>query len=121
MQKISSTLIDDLDGTESAQTVQFALDGKAYKIDLSKANAGRLRGDLSAYIANATLDKGAAKATRTTQPKASTENREENARIRQWAQQNGYVLADRGRLPKQVIDDYKAAQAKPAEPAFSGS
>lgn len=40
------TLIDDTDGTEAAETIAFALDGKTYEIDLSENNAEKLRRNL---------------------------------------------------------------------------
>ncbi|HLU98671.1 MAG TPA: Lsr2 family protein, partial [Thermobifida alba] len=43
-------LIDDLDGGEAGQTVSFNLDGRAYEIDLSDANAARLRKALAPFI-----------------------------------------------------------------------
>lgn len=43
-------LIDDLDGSPADETVEFALDGTAYEIDLSTAHADGLRDALSAYI-----------------------------------------------------------------------
>ncbi|WP_443098148.1 Lsr2 dimerization domain-containing protein, partial [Terrabacter aerolatus] len=36
------TLIDDLDGTEAAETVTFAIDGGIYEIDLSAKKRPRL-------------------------------------------------------------------------------
>ncbi len=36
-------------------------------------------------------------------------NREETAAIRQWAQQNGHQVSDRGRIPKSVLEAYQAA------------
>ena len=42
--KITITLVDDIDGTSSAdETVSFSLDGVSYEIDLSADNAGKLR------------------------------------------------------------------------------
>lgn len=40
----TTTLVDDVDGTEAVETVGFALDGVTYEIDLSAVNASRLRG-----------------------------------------------------------------------------
>ncbi|MGH3600555.1 MAG: histone-like nucleoid-structuring protein Lsr2 [Pseudonocardiaceae bacterium] len=125
MQKI--TLIDDCDGTEGAETVTFGLDNINYEIDLSRPNAGRLRGDLSAFIHRARKLPNTTKATRTTSPKASTD-RKLNTEIRAWAMLNGYQLAERGRIRKEILDAYQAAQAKPEvatnqapEPAFNTS
>lgn len=42
-QKVQVLLVDDLDGGEADETVTFALDGKTYEIDLTTANADKLR------------------------------------------------------------------------------
>jgi len=49
-QMIVVRLIDDIDGGEADETVSFALDGKAYEIELSKKNAASLRKLLAPYI-----------------------------------------------------------------------
>jgi len=46
-------LTDDIDGSDAAETVKFALDGKNYEIDLSKKNAAALRKAMSAYTGKA--------------------------------------------------------------------
>ena len=43
-------LSDDIDGGDADETVRFGLDGKAYEIDLSAANAAKLRGALQPFI-----------------------------------------------------------------------
>lgn len=48
-QKVQVLLVDDLDGVEADETVTFALDGKTYEIDLTTANADKLRGLLEPY------------------------------------------------------------------------
>ena len=54
-QKTIVTVVDDLTGEESEEvsTVDFALDGVGYVIDLTDKNAQKLRDDLSAYVAAA--------------------------------------------------------------------
>ncbi len=52
-QKVDVRFVDDLDGSEAAGTVTFALDGKAYEIDLSDENAARLRDSLATFVAAA--------------------------------------------------------------------
>lgn len=47
------SLIDDLDGQVANETVTFGLDGKSYEIDLSDANASKLRDALAVYVAAA--------------------------------------------------------------------
>lgn len=43
-------LSDDLDGGDADETVRFSLDGRSYEIDLSVANAAKLRDALKPYI-----------------------------------------------------------------------
>ena len=48
-------LVDDLDGsTQDVQNVQISLDGTDFEIDLSAANAARLRGKLAKYVEHGT-------------------------------------------------------------------
>ena len=50
-QRTQVLLIDDLDGSSADETVNFGLDGAAYEIDLSSANADLLRKALADYVA----------------------------------------------------------------------
>jgi hypothetical protein len=45
-------LTDDIDGGDADETIEFALDGKSYEVDLSAANASKLRDVLKPYIEN---------------------------------------------------------------------
>lgn len=53
-QRIITTLIDDLDGTDIprglGETVRFGIDGRSYEIDLTDENAEVLRELLRAYL-----------------------------------------------------------------------
>jgi hypothetical protein len=123
-QKVLVQLVDDLDGTSSqdVSTVLFGLDGVTYEIDLSDANAERLRDSLSEYVESARRIGGRIKrGTRPGQPGKSA-NSGEAGQIREWALENGYELAGRGRIPSHVVEAYKEAQseakqAKSAKPA----
>ena len=54
--KVTITLVDDIDGTSSAdETVSFSLGGVSYEIDLSSDNAGKLRDALAIYVGSPTL------------------------------------------------------------------
>ncbi|HWU31412.1 MAG TPA: histone-like nucleoid-structuring protein Lsr2, partial [Marmoricola sp.] len=55
-QKISIQLIDDIDGSDAAESVSFALDGSSYVIDLSESNAAALRNALAPYVAHGQRD-----------------------------------------------------------------
>ena len=49
--KVTVTLVDDFDGEGDAdETVEFALDGVNYEIDLSAKNAAKLRSDLKKWV-----------------------------------------------------------------------
>jgi len=42
--------MDDIDGSEADETVEYSLDGKAYEIDLNMENAQELRASLAGFI-----------------------------------------------------------------------
>ena len=43
------TLIDDIDGTDAAETIAFSIDSAGYEIDLSADNAAAFRAALEPY------------------------------------------------------------------------
>ena len=49
-QQMTVRFVDDLDGSEASGTVDFGLDGRRYEIDLSEANAARLREALAPFV-----------------------------------------------------------------------
>jgi len=121
-QKVLVQLVDDLDGTSSqdVSTVLFGLDGVSYEIDLSDSNAERLRDSLVEYVESARRTGGRIK--RGTRPAQSgkSANSGEAGQIREWALENGFELAGRGRIPSHVVEAYKDAQAE-AKQAKSGA
>ena len=52
-QRVQIVLEDDLDGGVAAETVTFGLDGVSYEIDLSEANAEKLRSGLEEFVNSA--------------------------------------------------------------------
>jgi len=111
-QKVLVQLVDDLDGTSShdVTTVLFGLDGVTYEIDLTETNAERLRDSLAEYVDSARRVGGRVK--RGTRPGVGSKsaNASEAGQIREWAQENGFELAGRGRIPSHVVEAYKQAQ-----------
>ena len=59
-QQVNVKFVDDLDGSAAAGTVSFALDGRAYEIDLSDDNATKLRDSLALFVAAARTSGGSA-------------------------------------------------------------
>jgi hypothetical protein len=117
-QKVLVQYVDDLDGApgEDVSTVSFALDGVSYEIDLREENAARLRDSLAEFVESARRVGGRVKrgATPTSAPVRSVDARskEQTKAIREWAKKNGYELADRGRIPANVISAFEEAHAK---------
>jgi Lsr2 len=111
-QKVQVILVDDLDGGPAEETVSFSLDGVAYEIDLSEANAAKLRDDFAPYVGNARKVGGRAAATRTTRSRGRRGGRDSRTSdIREWAKANGHQVSDRGRIPASVVDAYEKANA----------
>ena len=112
------TLVDDLDGSEAAETVSYGLDGRFYEIDLSTVNAARLRNALTEFNERArrVQRSGAVLAGRDHKGKlfqgmnVRPERREQLRRIRQWASDNGLKVSDRGRIPNEIEASYWIAQ-----------
>lgn len=99
---------DDLDGSEAAETISFALDGIGYTIDLSEAHARKLRDQLAPYIAAGERERGARKTTPTRRRNgggtAATE-------IRAWALSQGMQVSSRGRVSAEVREAYERAHS----------
>ncbi|MDI3406817.1 histone-like nucleoid-structuring protein Lsr2 [Streptomyces cavernicola] len=107
-QKVQVLLVDDLDGGEADETVTFALDGKQYEIDLTTANADKLRGLLEPYVKGGRRTGGRSAGARGKARTASAGG-ENTAQIRAWAKENGYEVNDRGRVPASIREAYEKA------------
>jgi hypothetical protein len=109
-QHVHVTLVDDLDGSEAAETVVFSLDDRGYELDLSEKNAAKLRKALKPYLAAARRSGGGGRARRHGSGSGgaarSATDRERTTAIREWARQHGHKVADRGRIPSSVIEAY---------------
>jgi Lsr2 len=101
--KVLTTLQDDIDGSDAAETVRFALDGVEWEIDLSERNANRLRNSLSVFIEHGRKVGG----NRGRKPASST--RTDTQVVRKWARANDIEVSARGRIPADVIERYRAA------------
>ena len=105
-QRVQIILEDDYDGGEADETVSFALDGAEYEIDLSSANAEKLRNELAGWIGHARKTGGRRRrATNASKPtdKSST------SEIRAWALANGHDVSSRGRVSADVREAYERA------------
>ena len=101
------TLVDDLDGSEAEEQVEFSVDGRSYEIDLSTVNASRLRDALAPFI-SAARRTGARRAAAPVPARASSD-RAQNQAIREWATTQGMKVSERGRIPTNVLTAYHSA------------
>ena len=97
-------LTDDVDGKPAAETLTFGLDGREYEIDLSEKNAKAIRKAFEPWAASARRVGG--RRSRTT---TRVETGVDTAAVRAWASSNGIAISARGRLPKDVVEQYRAA------------
>lgn len=92
---------DDLDQTplseDELHVVRFSLNGTDYVLDLSEKNATKFLELLEPYL----------KVARTA-PVDQLAN-VNPADIRRWAQANGHPIANRGKIPFSIIEQYRAA------------
>lgn len=102
--KITKTLVDDIDGSAATASISFALNGVSYEIDLNDQHQAKLASALDPYIARARRVGG----KRAPRKAGGSSNTNE---IRTWALANGHKVADRGRIPAEVIEAYKKANA----------
>jgi hypothetical protein len=107
-QKITVTLQDDLDGGPADETVQFAIGGTGYEIDLRASHAAAFRAQLAPFIACA---RKAGRGPRR-QGGRSAASRERSGDIRAWAKQAGIAVSERGRIPASVVEQYQAATTR---------
>jgi hypothetical protein len=109
-------LIDDLNGSEAAETIDFSLDGRDYQVDLSEDNALKLRDSIAEFVAAARRAPRGPRASgrgntggNVNKGAPTRRDREQTAAIRAWAQQNGRIVAERGRVPKAIVEEYEKA------------
>ena len=107
-------LIDDIDGSQAAETVRFAVDGRTYEIDLSTEHAESLRHSLAQFVAVA---RRVEPSSRRGQSRPGRPQGADSSAVRAWAADRGVAVSPRGRVPQAVVDQYTSAQPAPvAEP-----
>jgi len=103
---------DDIDGSEKdVRTVRFEFDGVAYEIDLGPANYTKLKKALAKYVGAGTKvsNRGRSAGRGSSTRRSAADHKDFNARVRQWAAENGHAVKPRGRLPETVVEAYNQA------------
>jgi hypothetical protein len=108
-QKVQVLLVDDINGSEAAETVSFSLDGVSYEIDLTPANAKKLRDDLATWVGHARRSGGRKTSRRATTSGGS--RRGDLGAVREWARNNGHKVSDRGRISAGILAAYDKAHS----------
>lgn len=98
------TLEDDLEGGPADQTLRFGVDGSQYEIDLNKKNAAALHKQLAPFV-----DRARRAGSTARRPVRTAASRRRSRDIRMWAREQGIELAERGRIPANVVDKYESA------------
>jgi hypothetical protein len=114
--KVEVELLDDIDGSEAAETLAFGLDGTNYEIDVNEKHADKLRKSLEKFVLSArrTGRGGVTVSRRRTAGVPARTDRAQNQAIRDWAKRKKIQLSDRGRIPANVVAQYEAEAAASA-------
>ena len=101
-------LEDDLDGSEANETLNFAIDGVGYEIDLNERNAAEFRLLLDRYVSAAR--RSSAPSRGRGRPRGTTHGTPPTSgEVREWAKAQGLSVNERGRVQAAVMADYVAA------------
>lgn len=114
-------LIDDMDGSEAKQTIDFSLEGESYEIDLNDRHADGIRAALEVYVkaARRAARRGGGSGRRGVssgggkKPSAFADKGFNSSDVREWAQANGVAINDRGRIPEAVVTQFEEARSAP--------
>ena len=110
-------LVDDLDGSEAEETITYTVDGQDYEIDLSEDNAKKFRSALAPFLEKSRTVEP--QPVMTVMPRSTGRRRggsggsgrDDLTEVRAWAQAQGKEVAPRGRIKKEILDEYDAAHS----------
>jgi uncharacterized membrane protein len=106
-------LVDDLDGSEGAETITYTINGQDYEIDLSEDNAEKFHDALEPYIQNSREVRRQAETARRRDGRRRNSgggsSRNDISQIRAWAESQGMDVNARGRVKKEILDAYDEA------------
>ncbi|QGU08578.1 Nucleoid-associated protein Lsr2 [Corynebacterium occultum] len=100
---------DDLDDTpleeHQLHVVRFSYEGSDYILDLSEENAEKFREMVHPYL------EVARKVTPTRGGSADSRTPVNSRDVRRWALEKGLKVANRGKIPFEIIEAYQKAHA----------
>ena len=111
-QRTMVVMVDDLDGTEikdgAGQTVTFSIGRTRYELDLRDDNVGKFYDALKPYTEVARKLGGRGDQSTGTGNGRSRDHGDPRD-VRAWAASNGIEVSSRGRIPSDVVEQYRAA------------
>ena len=99
-------VVDDLDGSEGAQTIQFSIQGSEYEVDLTDSNVARLHEALEPYVKVA---RKVGVGGRIRRAVGTDKSSVDLKALRAWAASNDIDVPKRGRIPQSIVDKFHAA------------
>lgn len=102
---ITGETLDDADATP----VTLVLNGVEYRADLGAQSNEDFMAALEPYLSVFTRVGKTSKRKGSRVTPSSTTSGLDNTAVRTWAGENGYTVSPRGRIPREVIDAYRAA------------
>lgn len=107
--QVYESLICDMHGdteVEAVQSNEFEIAGQAYKIDLCETHQAQFMRAFTKFTEHAEELRGSGGKQR---GNARRGNDTDPAAIRDWARTKGMKVAERGRIPSEIVDAYKQA------------
>ncbi|PWJ24113.1 Lsr2 protein [Branchiibius hedensis] len=113
-QRTQIITISDLSRVEvvDGESIPFSFRGVDYVIDLTAQEAKEFDEALALYTGHAQRVGGRKQRASSGTSSATGADREQLAKIREWAKDHGYQVAERGRIKSEVLDAYEAAHKR---------
>jgi len=106
---VITRIVDDLDGSNGAETISFGYRGTNYEIDLGKRNASAFDKLMKPYVDGGRKVTAARSGRRASSNGRRSRSASDLAAIREWARAQGYAVSDRGRIWANIMDAYHAS------------
>jgi hypothetical protein len=111
-QRFQVLLVCDLHGDETpgVETVNFAVDGATYEIDVCEAHGAKLRSAFAPYVAaGRRAGRGGTAAGRRRRGQRSAGG-VDPAAVRAWARSHNVKVSERGRISAELLARYAASK-----------
>lgn len=100
--------VSDISGEPEAVTATIGVDGVWHEVDLTETEKDELQQIIAPYVSAGRRIGPTLSQKKKLVPDTTVEERDE---IRAWARDNGYELAEYGRIPKKIFAAYNNAHS----------